>query len=63
MLRLHRYPELLFIVLVMIAPFPFAILWNSTSLGFFARLLLGMAAGLAVWLAVIFLIVWPRYRN
>ena len=61
--RLFNYPELLFILLVIVLPFPAAFLWSHGGLGFLARLLSGMAAGLLIWLLVIFLIVWPRFRH
>jgi uncharacterized protein (DUF433 family) len=59
--RIFRHPELLFVALVIIAPLPAAILWNST-LGFLSQVVLGMAAGLVIWMAIIIFVVWPRYR-
>ena len=61
--RIWKYPELLFIALVVFAPFPVAFLWSNSSLSFLLRLFLGATAGLVIWLVVIVLIVWPRYRS
>ena len=61
--RIFRHPELLFIGLVVIVPVAFAFLWQNSPVGFLLRMLFGLAAGLAIWLAIIFLIVRPRYRN
>jgi len=61
--RIFKYPELLFVALVVLAPLAMAFLWRSSTASFFLRLALGLVAGLAVWLLIIFLIVRPRYRN
>ncbi len=61
--RMFNHPELLFILLVAVLPLPVAFLWSTSGLGFLARLLAAMAAGLLIWLLVIVLIVWPRYRH
>jgi hypothetical protein len=61
--RIWKYPELLFIGLVIAAPVPAAFLWSGSSLNFLVRLLLAAAAGFAVWMVIIVLIVRPRYRN
>jgi len=61
--RIFKRPELLFIALVLLAPVAVALLWRSSTAGFFLRLLFVTCGGLAIWLAIIFLIVKPRYRN
>jgi hypothetical protein len=61
--RIFKYPELLFIILVVLTPLAVAFLWRSDEVGFLLRLLLGLGGGLAVWLILIFLVVRPRYRN
>jgi hypothetical protein len=62
-LRVFNYPELLFIALVIVAPIPIALLTSGSSHGFLVRLLSAMVGGFIVWLIVILLIVWPRYRH
>jgi uncharacterized membrane-anchored protein len=61
--RIFKHPELLFIALVFLAPFAAAFLWRSNEVGLLLRLLQGLAAGLAMWLIIIFLVIRPRYRN
>jgi hypothetical protein len=61
--RIFKYPELLFIAFVLLAPVAVTFLWRSSTVGFLLRLLEGMSGGFAIWLAIIFLIVKPRYRN
>lgn len=58
---MFSYPELLFILLVNIAPVPVAFFWSHTPSGFLVKLLISMAGGFGVWLLVILLIVWPRF--
>lgn len=59
----YHYPELLFILLVNVAPLPVAFLWSRSALGFLGRLLECVGIGFAVWLIVILLIVWPQFRH
>ncbi len=63
MVRFWKYPELLFIALVVVAPFPVAFLWSHSSLSFLLRLGLSAAAGFGVWMAIIVMFVRPRYRG
>ena len=60
---MFSYPELLFILLVMVLPMPVAFFLSATGGGFLVRYLIGMAAGFVVWLRIIFLIVWPKFRD
>ena len=60
---MFSYPELLFILLVMLLPLPVAFFLSASLGGFLVRYLIGMAAGLVVWLGTIFLIVWPKFRG
>ena len=46
-----------------LVPFPIALVWQRATLGVVGRLLCAMAGGLGVWLAVIFGIVRPRFRD
>ena len=66
--RMYAYPELLFILLVNVLPIPAALVWASkahslTLGGFLWCLPCCTGAGVVLWLLVIFLIVWPRYRH
>lgn len=61
--RIFKHPELLFLVLVIAAPFPAARLWSGGTHPFWVRLLLAMSAGVMIWLAIILVFVWPRYRS
>jgi uncharacterized membrane-anchored protein len=61
--RILEYPELLFVALVVLAPLAAAFLWRSNEVGPLLRLLLGLAAGFAMWLIIIFMVIRPRYRN
>src|SRR5215471_15237254 len=58
--RIFKYPELLFVALVVLAPVVTTLLWRSSAAGFLLRLLSGLAAGLAIWLFIILLIVRPK---
>lgn len=61
--RMFNYPELLLIALFVIVPPLFGLLWHSSTIGLLLRMLLGLPAAFLIWLAIIFLFVWPRYRN
>jgi len=54
---MFSYPELLFILIVMVLPMPIAFHLGHSTLGFVAAYVAGMAAGFVVWLVTIFLIV------
>ena len=60
---MFSYPELLFILLVNIAPVPVAFFWSASGPGFLVKLVIAMAGGFVLWLLVILLIVWPRFRD
>ena len=65
---IYSYPELLFLELVSVLPVLVAAVWTFTwhccsAWGFVGKWLACMAAGLVIWLAVIVLIVWPRFRD
>ena len=62
MVRIFRHPELLFVVLVIVMPFPAALFWSG-AFGFWMRLLLTMAAGLVIWLIMIVVFVWTQYHR
>ena len=59
---MFRHPELLFILIVMVLPIPVAVYFAHGWLDFLLKDLLGMAAGLIVWLGIIFLVVWPKFK-
>jgi hypothetical protein len=59
---MFSYPELLFILIVMALPMPIAFHYAHSGLGFLLNYVIGMVAGLVVWLAIIFLIVWPKFK-
>jgi hypothetical protein len=59
-----RWPEWLFVALVMVLPLAMAIVQSSeTFVGFLAWLGLGMLAGTALWVAVIWLACWDYKRR
>ena len=61
--RWYSYPELLFILLVNILPLPVAFFWARTANGFLVKLLISMVGGFVIWLVIVLLVVWPRFRN
>ena len=66
--RMFSYPELLFIALVNIAPLAIAAVWTyewhcCNPWGFLGRWVFSMLVGFGLWLAIILLIVWPRFRH
>ena len=60
---MSSYPELLFILLVMLLPLPIAFFLSSSLAGFLVRCLIGMATGFVIWLGFIYLIVWPKFHG
>lgn len=62
-MRVFSYPELLFILLVNIVPIPVAFFWSHSASGFLLKLVISMAGGFVVWLLVILLVVWPKFRD
>jgi hypothetical protein len=51
---IRNWPEGLFILLVMVAPFVVAVIWSTeTLLGFLGRLAPGMVAGVIVWIGIV----------
>jgi hypothetical protein len=49
--------------MLIVLPLPVAFLWSAGGLGFAARLLAGVGVAFLIWLLVIVLVVWPRYRH
>ena len=60
---MFNHPELLLIALLVVMPPLFGFLWKSTTIGLLLRMLLGLPAAFVIWLVIIFVFVWPRYRN
>ena len=60
---MFSYPELLFVLLVMLLPMLGAFVLSASLGGWLVKYLIGAAAGIMVWLAVILLIVRPKFLD
>lgn len=61
--QLFVQPEMLGIMLIVVLPFPAALLWRNSAFGFPVRLLCACAAGFVLWAIAIVAIFMPRYRR
>jgi hypothetical protein len=48
---------------VNVAPVPIALFWAHSPWGFLGRLIEAMAFGFLAWLALILILVLPRFRH
>jgi len=60
---MFSYPELVFVLLVMLLPMLGAFVLSASLGGWLVRYLIGAAAGFVIWFAVILLIVRPKFRD
>lgn len=63
MRRIWSYPELLLIALFLVVPPVLVFSWRGNTVPILVKLLLGYGIAFAIWLIIILLVVWPRYRR
>jgi hypothetical protein len=60
----YSWPDVAYIVLVMVLPLVVAVLWQSETIwGFFGKLVGGMIVGVGIWLGLGFIVIRKHERK